>query len=162
MRLLGWLACAGSVVLLVAAMVMAAAPADAGVPGLRVTGAWVRLAAVAGRPAAGYFTLTTSAPAVLTGVVSPNVRIELHDMTAAGGVMRMRSLSSVRADAGAPVRFAPGGAHLMLFDVARLRPGATLPLTFVFADGTRVAVAATVVAAGGKAAMPGMAPGMTM
>ena len=165
-RLLGWLACAGAVVLLVAAMVMAADPAEAAaspvtapsITGPRVTVASVRLAAVPGRPAAGYFTLTAgSAATELGGVTSPMARIELHAMRMAGAVMRMDTLHSVRVAAGQTVRFAPGGNHLMLFDVAAgVRPGGTIPLTFVFADGTRQTVAAAVRAAS-DATMPGMA-----
>lgn len=157
-RLLGWLACAGAVALLVVAMITgttAEAAASA-----RVTGALVRLAAVPGRPAAGYFTLTAGAtPVELTRVVSPSARVELHGTSMAGDVMRMDRLPSVRVAAGGRVVFAPGGAHLMLFDVpARVRPGTTLPLTFTFADGTTARADAAVVAAGTDpmAAMPGM------
>lgn len=158
-RILGWLACAGAVVLLVVAMVTGAVPVAAAAAAARVTAATVRLAVVPGRPGAGYFTLTAgAAPVELTGVTSPLARIELHGMSMAGGVMRMDRLPSVRVAAGAAVRFAPGGAHLMLFDVpASVHAGATLPLTFVFADGARIRVDAAV-AAGTEpmAAMPAM------
>lgn len=160
-RILGWLACAGAVVLLVVAIVTGMTPATAATTTAdtaRVTEVTVRLAVVPGRPAAGYFTLTAgAAPAELTGVDSPLARIELHAMSMAGGVMRMNRLPSVRVAAGATVRFAPNGRHLMLFDVpASVHPGATLPLTFVFADGARVRVDAAVTAATGPAAMAGM------
>jgi len=152
-RTLGWLACAGAVVLLIAAMVMGVTPAAAAAP--RVTAAWVRLAAVPGRPAAGYFTVAGgAAPVELVAVASPLARIELHGMSMAGGVMRMDALPSVRVAANARVSFAPGGNHLMLFDMpASVRPGATLPLSFRFADGAVVKVAAPVRAAGADAPM---------
>jgi len=156
-RIVGWLACAGAVLLLVVAMVTGTAPAAASPAAARVSGAWVRLAAVPGRPAAGYFTLAAAQPVELTGVTSPLARVELHGMSMAGGVMRMDRLPSVRAAAGKPVRFAPGGAHLMLFDVApSVVAGATLPLTFVFADASRVTIDAAVRAAGADTPMAGM------
>ena len=117
-----------------------------------MTAATVRLAVVPGRPAAGYFILTAgAAPVELTAVTSPLARVELHGMSMAGGVMRMDRLPSVRVAAGASIRFAPGGSHLMLFDVpASVRPGATLPLVFVFADGARIKVDAVVAATTGS------------
>ncbi len=150
-RTFGWLACAGAVALLIAAMVVGLPPAAAAAP--RVSGAWVRLAAVPGRPAAGYFTLTAGAtPIELVTVASPLARAEVHGMSMAGGVMRMDALPSVRVAANAKVGFAPGGRHLMLFDVpARVKPGATLPLVFRFADGAVVKVDAAVRAAGADA-----------
>ena len=146
-RLFGWLACAGAVVLLVVAIVTGTSPATAAT-GPQVSGAVVRLPVVPGRPAAGYFTLTANAaPAELTTVTSPLARFELHGMSMAGGVMRMDRLPSVRVAAGASATFAPGGAHLMIFNLPSLRPGAILPLTFVFADGSRLRIDAVVVAA---------------
>ena len=147
-RILGWLACVGAVALLVVAMVTGTGASAAGRPGGDRRGR----AAVggAGRTAAGYFTLAAGGTAVeLNGVASPPARIELHGMSMAGDVMRMNTLPSVRVAAGHAVRFAPGGAHLMIFDLpATVKPGATVPLTFALADGTRLRVAAAVVAAG--------------
>ena len=158
-RLFGWLACAGAVALLVVAMVTgtgSAVAAATAAESARVTATTVRLAVVPGRPAAGYFTLTAGAsPVELTAVTSPLARIELHGMAMARGVMRMEPLPRVRVAAGQVVRFAPGGSHLMLFDVAAsVRPGTTLPLTFVFTGGARVRVDAAVTAGGDATAMP--------
>jgi copper(I)-binding protein len=143
---MGWLACGGAVVLLVAAMVIGSVPADASPPAARITAAAVRLSVVPGRPAAGYFTLTAgAAPVELTAVTTPLARVELHAMSMAGGVMRMDKLPSVRVAAGQAVLFMPGGSHLMLFDVgAGVHPGTTLPLTFRFADGSATTVNAAV------------------
>ncbi len=151
-RVLGWLACAVSVVLLVVAMVTGTAPALAA-PVATVTDAWVRLPAVPGRPAAGYFTLKATTPARLTGVTSPAARVELHSMAMAGGVMHMAAMPSVAVAAGQTIRFAPGGDHLMLFDLpAGVAPGSPLVLTFTFAGGASQTVAAAVVPAGAPAA----------
>lgn len=151
-RIVGWLACASAVVLLIVAMVTGIAPASAATAPL-ITGTWVRLAAVPGRPAAGYFTVVAgSAPAEIVGVKSPLARVEMHAMSMAGGVMRMDALPSIRVAAGQQTAFAPGGNHLMLFDLpATVRPGATVPLTFRLADGTAIAVDAVTRAAGADA-----------
>lgn len=154
MRLIGWLACAGAVGLLIVAMVMGTVPAEA-TTAPRVTAAWVRLPAVPGRPAAGYFTLAAGAvPVELVAVASPLARIELHGMSMAGGVMRMDALPSVRVAANERTSFAPGGRHLMVFNLpASIKPGATVPLTFHFASGTTIAVDAIASAAGADAPM---------
>lgn len=114
--------------------------------------AWVRLAAVAGRPAAAYFTLHGgSKDATLAQVSAPGVkRIELHDSRMTGnGMMTMDAMADVPVAAGATVAFAPGGRHAMLFDLAPgVVVGSTLPLTFRFADGSAVEVPAQVVGAG--------------
>lgn len=114
--------------------------------------AWVRLAAVPGRPAAGYFTLHGGArPATLAQVSAAGVpRVELHESRmAAGGMMAMDAVASVPVPAGGTVTFAPGGFHAMLFGVpASVKPGATITMTFRFADGRAVEVPAKVVSAG--------------
>lgn len=137
--------------LLVAAPALAAPPApvkegwDRTAP--RVTGAWVRANPVPGRPAAGYFTLAGgSQPDRLVAVTAPPARIEMHSMSMAGGVMKMARLDGVPVPAGASVAFAPGGNHLMVFD---LPAGAkSLPMTFVFASGRTVTATAEVRPAG--------------
>lgn len=156
-KLAGWLACCGAVALLAVAMatgVSGTASASAATPGgPAVTAAWVRLAAVPGRPAAGYLTLRAGGKdAELVSVASPLARVEMHSMSMAGGVMRMDKLPSVRVAAGTTATFAPGGNHLMLFDVpASVRPGAMLPLVLRFADGRTVRVEARAQAPGDAA-----------
>ena len=151
-RIFGWLACFGALALLILAMTTGTRVSAANA--VRIDHATVRLSPVPGRPAAGYFTITAGSAAVeLTGVVAAHARVELHGMSMAGNVMRMNRLPSVRVAAGRTVRFAPGGSHLMIFDLPATASGATMPLTFAFADGTRVDVTASVVAAG-AAAMP--------
>ena len=148
-RTFGWAACAGAVVLLIAALIGVRVEAAAGT---RVSDAVVRLAAVPGRPAAGYFTIE-GGPATLTQVTSPLAsRIELHSSSMAGGVMKMDALPAVKLLAGETVKFAPGGNHLMIFGLAAMKPGATVPLDFRFAGGRVVRVTARTVAAGGDVA----------
>ena len=122
---------------------------------LDVRDAWVRLAAVPGRPAGAYFILHGgAADATLVGIATPSARrTEMHEsrMTASGG-MTMDSLPQVRVPAAGDVPFQPMGRHAMLFDVdPAVKPGGTIDLTLTFADGRTVSEAARVVAAGDPA-----------
>ncbi|WEK43133.1 MAG: copper chaperone PCu(A)C [Candidatus Sphingomonas colombiensis] len=120
---------------------------------LAVQDAWVRLAAVPGRPAAGYFTLNGGpADATLINVSTDvAVRTEMHEMkpAAPGGMMSMDAVQQVRVPALQTVRFAPGGQHAMLFDVnPSVKPGSQITFTFTFSDGLRIQQQANVIAAG--------------
>lgn len=113
---------------------------------MSVDGAWVRLPAVPGRPGAAYFTLHGGATdATLVAVATPRARrAELHESMANG----MRPVVSVALPATGIVAFAPGGRHVMLFDLdSRLPPGGSAQLTLRFADGRTLGTTATVVGA---------------
>ncbi|SOB86732.1 hypothetical protein SAMN06297144_1840 [Sphingomonas guangdongensis] len=119
-----------------------------------VSDAWVRLPAVTGRPAAAYFTIAPAAsPRVLTAVRSGIAgRSELHQSMAHGSAMTMAPLTQVPVPAGQPLRFAPGGRHVMLFDLAPdARAGGRTTLTLEFADRTVVNASAEVRGAGDPA-----------
>jgi len=122
---------------------------------LDVKGAWVRLSAVAGRPAAAYFTAQGgAADATLTGV-STNIAIkaEMHETKMMpGGGMTMDPVVSVPVPAQGAALFAPGGKHVMLFDVnPKITPGSAAKFTFTFADGQKITRDAKVIAAGDPA-----------
>ncbi|MET0376286.1 MAG: copper chaperone PCu(A)C [Rhizorhabdus sp.] len=117
-----------------------------------VADAWVRLPAVAGRPAAGYFVLKgAEADDRLVSIDSAVVnKIELHEEVMNGGVMTMRQMVDVPLPKGADVAFAPGGKHAMLFGVdARITPGTAIPMLFTFQSGAKIEAEAKTVAAGG-------------
>lgn len=58
----------------------------------------------------------TAAPVELTGASSPVAdKVELHQHSHEGGMMRMRKVDSLSLAPGATVQLAPGGYHLMLF-----------------------------------------------
>lgn len=117
--------------------------------------AWVRLPAVAGNPAAAYFTLHGgSTPAILLKVATPAAaRAELHEsMTGMHNMTTMAPLKQVEVPTGADTGFAPGGRHVMLYDVSpTLKPGDAALLTFAFADGRTLETEAKVVGAGDPA-----------
>ncbi|HEX5182538.1 MAG TPA: copper chaperone PCu(A)C [Allosphingosinicella sp.] len=120
--------------------------------GVSVAHAWVRLPPVPGRAGAGYFTAKAGAEDELLGVSAPGVKIELHEtMTASGpgamGAMTgMRPLASVALPAGEPVRFTPGGKHLMIYGLdPKLKKGGTIRFTFRFRSAPPVTASAQLV-----------------
>lgn len=121
---------------------------------LYVDKAWVRLGAVPGRPAAAYFTVHGGPrPATLINVTTDvAIQTEMHRSMATGGMAAMKPVRDVAIPAEADLAFAPGGRHVMLFDVnPGIKPGARITFTFTFADGTRILQSAAVLAAGGDA-----------
>jgi copper(I)-binding protein len=56
--------------------------------------------------------------------------VELHRMTSANGMMKMREVKAIELPAGKRVNLREGGYHLMLTGLKTpLKEGATLPLT---------------------------------
>ena len=117
--------------------------------------AWIRLPAAPGRPGAAYFTLHGGRSDATLIDVSADVavRAEMHEsMSGAGGMAAMKPLASVPVPAGAKVVFAPGGKHVMLFDLGpRVAAGQRVPLKLSFAGGKTIEVQAMVVGAGDPA-----------
>ena len=113
--------------------------------------AWARLPAVAGRPGAAYFTLTGGRQAdTVVQISSPAVgRAELHETVKQDGVNAMRPLGELALGVNQSVVFAPGGKHVMLFDVAAtVKPGDQIPLVLTLGSGKRLQAQARVVGAG--------------
>ena len=112
-------------------------------PALTVSDAWVRETPPNRTIAAGYLELSNrgAAPVALVGAESPAARIELHTMRMEGGMMRMRPMERLEIPAGASAALAPGGDHLMLFDVDATRAGTVIDVELIFADGSRLPVA---------------------
>lgn len=130
----------------------------AAAPAPKVSGTWVRLPAVSGRPAAGYLEVAgTGVADALVGARSPLAeRVEIHSMTHENGVIRMRREAALEVPAGGKLALAPGGAHLMLFGLsADVKPGQRLPVTLSFRSGATVTVEAETRAAAAPAAASG-------
>ncbi|WP_315763514.1 copper chaperone PCu(A)C [Sphingomonas sp. Y38-1Y] len=99
------------------------------------TGAWIRLPAVPGRPAAAYVAIRGGDQDVrLTSLRIPAARlVELHRTSSAGGVMSMAPVDAIDVPAGATVALSPGGDHAMLFDLdPALKAGGTTRVTLMF------------------------------
>lgn len=108
---------------------------------MTVSDAWFR--ALPGKlPAAGYFSVTNAGrgPVALTGAQSPGCgMLMLHMTHNMGGMMQMMAVEQVEVPAGGHVAFAPGGYHLMCTEpAAALKPGANVPVTLRFSDGSQL------------------------
>jgi len=96
------------------------------------------LSPVSGRPGAAYFTVRNdgAAPIALTGVeVNGAGKAQMHETS--GGAMK--AVDSLPIAPGAELEFAPGGLHVMVFDISpALKPGQTTDLTLVFSSGEKL------------------------
>jgi copper(I)-binding protein len=122
----------------------------AAAPHATVTDAVVTLPALPGRPGAGYFSIAADRPARLTGIASPAAgRVELHESMNHGGMTGMAPLAAPAVGPDAPLVFAAGGKHAMLFDIApTVQVGGRMQLTFTFDTLPPVTVEAEVRAPG--------------
>lgn len=121
---------------------------------IRIENPWVRAGAVPGRPAAAYLTLKGGPRDNTLIAVSSDVaiRAELHETMQAGGMSNMKPLAAVPVPAGSTVAFAPGGRHIMLFDInPRLHQGEPVLLRLTFANGLVLESNAPIVPAGAPA-----------
>lgn len=86
----------------------------------------------------------------LIGASSPVAgRIEVHTHEIADGVMKMRKVDSVGVAAGETHKLAPGGDHLMMFDLkAPLKQGEVFPLTLKFETSGDITVDAAIESVG--------------
>jgi periplasmic copper chaperone A len=104
---------------------------------LTIEGYWVK-AMLPGQPVAGGFLKLTNkgtADDKLVSATSPkSARVELHEMAMKGDVMEMRALEGgIAIPAGATVELAPGGLHVMFFDVTEaFKDGDMVPVTLTF------------------------------
>jgi len=118
----------------------------------KVTQAWVRLPAVAGQPAAAYFTVEGGrSDTRLVRIESAlAVRTEMHaSMTGMRGMTTMKPLAAIDLPAHGIVQFKPGGNHAMLIGLDKaVQPGTAVPLRFGFADGDTAEAEAKTVRAG--------------
>lgn len=130
--------------LLAACALLALTCACAQAQTVEVKDAWVR-GTVAGQKATGAFMeITSKAPARLVAGASPAAgAVEIHNMKMEGGVMKMFAVDGVELPAGRTVKLAPGGYHVMFFDLKQpLKAGDRVPLrlTVEFADKRREAI----------------------
>ena len=104
----------------------------------------------------GYMTITNKGNAAdrLVSASSPVAgKVEIHEMTMQGGVMKMREIpGGLPIDAGKTASLAPGGYHLMLMELkAPLKKGDKVPITLIFEKAGKVDVTLDVQAIGATA-----------
>ena len=101
-----------------------------------VSDAWVRANAPGQSVGAAYMSLTSPQDSNLFAVESPAAgSVEIHSMTMTNGVMKMRMLENLPLAAGKVEKLAPGGFHLMLFDLKKpLKAGEQVKFKLSFKD----------------------------
>ena len=122
----------------------AAQPSPEAPPGITLSDARIQLPLVSGRPGAAYFTVSQAngAPRKIVAVaVEMAARAEMHETK--GGTMA--PVSEVPVGAGKTVKFAPGGYHVMLFELdPKLRFAKDAELTVTFDGGDKASARAPV------------------
>jgi hypothetical protein len=117
--------------------------------GLTVGDAWVRAAPTTGGPTGAYLVIVNPAGQAdaLISVSSPAAgMVQMHQTTTdMNGMTGMSEIPRLDVPAGATVRLAPGGYHLMMMGLkAPLAVGATVELDLVFEHAGKVVVQAAV------------------
>ena len=103
-------------------------------PDINITDNWVRATAEGQDVGAAYMTITSASDKSLVKVESSVTdSVEIHSMSMENGVMKMRMLEQLDLKANIPNKLAPGGFHLMLFDLKKqLKAGETVSFTLHF------------------------------
>ncbi|MBN8872763.1 MAG: copper chaperone PCu(A)C [Rhodospirillales bacterium] len=111
--------------------------------GITVQQAWVRPSIGASGTSALYFTLVDAGnPDRLVGVSTPvAASADLHESISENGIMKMRGVAGVAIERDKPLRFAPGGYHVMLMGLKQpLKAGETIPVTLQFQKAPPLAI----------------------
>jgi periplasmic copper chaperone A len=123
---------------------------------LVITQAWSRATPGGAKIAGAYLTIEnrgSTADRLIGGSGNVAARVEVHEMAMKNGVMTMRSLDKGLAiEPGKTVKLAPGGYHLMLFDLKNpLKQGDKVPLTLEFEKAGNVNLSFEVQGVGAQA-----------
>lgn len=126
---------------------------------LEISHPWSRATPPGATTGAGYLAITNpgKTPDRLVGGSTPvAAKLEIHEMSMTGGVMRMRPVAGgLVIGAGQTVTLKPGGYHLMLIGLKRpLKAGEQVPVTLTFERAGPVKTALDVQATGAAPAAP--------
>jgi periplasmic copper chaperone A len=126
---------------------------------IEISGPWVRATPKGASVASGYLKLTNngSEPDRLIGGTSDiSGKLEIHEMTMANGVMRMRPLANgLEIKPGQSVELTPGTFHLMFVGLKQqLQQGQKIKGRLTFAKAGSVEVEFAVGAIGASSAVP--------
>ena len=104
---------------------------------LNVVSGHIELGATPDRPAVGYFRVQGGPQPVELVAVTANLaqRIEMHESVKENDMVTMKPITSAAVPAQGELRFAPGGKHLMIWNInpAAVRAG-KLPMAFLFTN----------------------------
>jgi copper(I)-binding protein len=110
---------------------------------LVITQAWARATPGGAKIGGGYVTVENKGAApdrLIGGSADIAGKVEVHEMAMNNGVMTMRPLDKgVVIEPGKTVKLAPGGYHLMMFDLkGPLKQGDKVPVTLEFEKAGKV------------------------
>lgn len=112
-----------------------------------ISNVWISEAPPVAKNNAAFFTVKNSAQKdVLLGVETPvSASAEMHEMSMAGGMMRMLRLPMIKLAPNADLKLSPGGRHVMLINMKQpLKLGDKVPLTLKFRKAGNITVEAEV------------------
>src|SRR3954462_14161756 len=123
---------------------------------LVISQAWSRVTPGGAKIAGGYLTIEnkgTAADRLIGGSGDIAGKVEVHEMAVNNGVMTMRPLDKGLAiEPGKTVKLAPGGYHLMMFDLkGPFKQGEKVPVTLEFEKAGKVAISLDVQGVGAQA-----------
>lgn len=106
--------------------------------GVAIMDSWVRANAPGQSVGAAYMTLLSAQDSTMIKAQADIASsVEIHSMTMENGVMKMRMLEELPLKAGKAEKLAPGGFHLMLFDLKKpLTAGENVDFTLSFKDAS--------------------------
>jgi periplasmic copper chaperone A len=110
---------------------------------LVISQAWSRATPGGAKIGGGYLTIENKGAApdrLIGGTWNADAKVEVHEMAMKDGVMTMRPLDQgLTIEPGKTVKLAPGGIHLMLFDLkSPLKVGDKVPVTLEFEKAGKV------------------------
>jgi len=123
---------------------------------LVITQAWSRATPSGAKVGGAYLTVENKGTApdkLVSGSADIAGRVEVHEMSMDGGVMKMRPLDQgLVIEPGKTVKLAPGGYHIMLMDLkSPLKQGEKVPVTLQFEKAGKVNVSLDVQGVGAQA-----------
>ena len=127
---------------------------------LVITQAWSRATPNGAKIAGGYLTIENKGAAadrLIGGSGDIAGKVEVHEMAMDNGVMKMRPLDKgLTIEPGKTVKLAPGGFHLMMFDLkGALKQGDKVPVTLEFEKAGKVVISLDVLGLGAQAPAAG-------
>jgi copper(I)-binding protein len=122
---------------------------------LVITQAWSRATPGGAKIGGGYLTIENKGSTpdrLIGGSADVAGKVEVHQMAMNNGVMTMRPLDKgLPIEPGKTVKLAPGGYHLMLFDLkSPLKQGDKVPVTLEFEKAGKVNLSLDVQGVGAK------------
>jgi periplasmic copper chaperone A len=145
-----------AVAMLCFSLVAPARAAEVRAGDLVITQAWSRATPGGAKIGGGYLTIENKGATpdrLIGGSADIAGKIEVHEMAMKDGVMTMRPLDKgLSIEPGKTVKLAPGGYHLMMFDLkGPLKQGEKLAVTLEFEKAGKVQVPFDVAGVGAQA-----------